>query len=127
MPPKKVLIIEDEKDVNELFGKVFADYKDIQLLTASKGEEGIQIAEKEKPGVILLDLRMPDITGEEILRRLKPLLPGTKFLVMTGWEDGETKSRIEFGIGVDGYYSKPINLEEVMNKILECTEGSHDE
>ena len=59
------------------------------------------------------------MNGEEALRELKPLLPGTKFIVMTGWEDGQTKSRITREIGVDAYFEKPVELEKVITKVIE--------
>lgn len=67
--------------------------------------------------MILLDLRMPGMNGEEALIELKNLLPESKFIVMTGWEDGETKERIE-KIGVSAYFAKPVDLEKVVTKIM---------
>ena len=62
---------------------------------------------------------MPQMTGEDVLRALKPVLPNTKFVVMTGWDDGWTKNRILNEIGVAAYFEKPVDLERVMTKVLE--------
>ena len=113
----KVLMIDDEQDIGHFFTMTFKNYKHIDFFIADRAEKGIEIAKKEKPQVILIDLRMPGMNGEEALVELKKFLPGTKFIVMTGWEDGETRTRIE-GLGVDAYYPKPIDLERVIAKVM---------
>ncbi len=114
----KVLLIDDEPDVAKFFSEVFSGFKHIQFFSAVKGRQGIEIAKQERPKVILTDLRMPDISGEEVLKILKPILPDSKFIVMTGWEDGETRDRIQNEFQVDAYFDKPIDLEKVITKIL---------
>ena len=113
----KVLIIDDETDSVGFFSKAFKNFKHIEFFTSDRATGGIEIAKNEKPDVILLDLRMPGMNGEEALIELKRHLPNTKYIVMTGWEDGETQKRIE-DLGVAAYYPKPIDLEKVITKIM---------
>lgn len=114
----KILMIDDEQDIIHFLTKTFENFKHVQFFTSMRAGQGIEIAKQERPKVILLDLRMPGMNGEEALVELKKLLPETKFIIMTGWEDGgETRERIE-GIGVDAYYTKPIDLEKVVSKIM---------
>jgi len=115
----KVVLIDDEKEVSSFFAKVFENFKHVRFFSSSRARHGIEIAKREKPNVVLLDLQMPEINGEEALKELKPLLPGTKFVMMTGWDDGATKNRIIHEIGVDAYFEKPVDLERVMAKIFE--------
>lgn len=121
---KKILVIDDERDIVACLQGVFQNFKHIQLLTALNGHQGIGLAKQEKPQVILLDLRMPGLNGEETLRELKPILPETKFIVMTGWEDGQTRNRIQHEIGVDAYFDKPFELEKLVDKVLQLVEGA---
>lgn len=121
--PAKILLIEDERDIVDPFVRVFKNFSQLQLFTAFNARQGIEIAKREKPRVIMLDLRMPWMSGEEALKELKLSLPETKFIVMTGWEDGQTKQRIESEIGVDAYFYKPVNLEEVVETVLRFAEG----
>lgn len=114
----KVLMIDDERDVINFFTKTFQNFKHIVFLATERASLGIEIAKKENPKVVLVDLRMPGMNGEEALLELKRLLPKTKFIVMTGWEDGETQERIEREIGIAAYYNKPIDLEKVVTKII---------
>ncbi len=115
----KVLMIEDEADLILFFEEVFKNFPQIQFLSAMRGREGVEIAKREKPNVVILDLRMPGFSGEEALKELKVILPETKFVVVTAWDDGITKDRIENQIGVDAYFEKPIDLEQVIGKIMQ--------
>ena len=110
-------MIDDEHDIVNFFSKTFQNFKHINFMAADRAAKGIEIARQEKPGVVMLDLRMPGMNGEEALIELKKFLPETKFIVMTGWEDGETRERIE-RLGVSAYYPKPIDLEKVVTKIM---------
>jgi len=111
-------MIEDEEDLVKFFAEAFGNFKQIQFLSSTRGREGIEIAKREKPAVVILDLRMPGLNGEETLKELKVLLPGTKFLIMTAWNDGTTRERIETQIGVDAYFEKPVDLERVIGKVM---------
>ena len=117
-PPQKVLMIDDEADIVNFFVKSFEHFRHIQFFKSTRALEGIEIARQEKPDVVLIDLRMPGMNGEEALRELKTLLPGARFIVMTGWEDGSVRERIEREIGVAAYYAKPIDLEKVITKVM---------
>ena len=114
----KILLVDDEEDVATFFKQTFLNFKNIEFLTANRADVGIDIALKEKPKLIMLDLRMPGIGGEEALKMLKKELPETKFIIMTGWDDAETKNRIVHEIGVDAFFQKPIDLEKVITKIF---------
>lgn len=113
----KVLMIEDEKDIIYSLTQTFQNFKHIKFLSAESALLGIEIAKVEQPGVILLDLHMPRMSGEEALAELKKNLPQTKYIVMTGWDNGETKKRIE-KMGVDAYFQKPVDLEKLITKII---------
>ena len=115
----KVLMIEDEADLVRFFEETFRHFKQIQFFSAQRAREGVETAKREKPEVIILDLRMPGMSGEEALKELKVLLPGTKFVVVTAWDDGITRQRVEEEIGVDAYFEKPVDLERVVGKVTE--------
>lgn len=114
----KVLMIDDERDIVQFFAQTFNNFKHIEFFTALRAAQGIEIAKTEKPQVILLDLRMPEMNGEEALEELRALLPETKFIIMTGWENGETQKRLEATPQVAAFYSKPIDLEKVVTKVM---------
>lgn len=111
-------MIEDEADLVRFFEQAFQNFKQIQFFSALRAREGVEIAKRENPNVIILDLRMPGMSGEEALKQLKVLLPGTKFVIVTAWNDGATRERIERDIGIDAYFEKPVDLERVIGKVM---------
>lgn len=113
----KVLMIDDEADIVDFFRKTFANFKHIQYFSSNRAAAGIEIAKREWPSVILLDLRMPEMNGEEALIELKKLMPQTKFIVMTGWEEGGTEQHV-LSLGADAFFPKPIDLEKVVAKVM---------
>lgn len=113
----KILMIDDERDIVHFFAKTFENFPHIQFFTANRAAPGLEIAAAEHPKVVMLDLRMPEMDGEEALVELKRMLPESKFIVMTGWDESGTQERVE-EIGVDAYYKKPIDLEKVVTKIM---------
>ena len=113
----RVLMIDDERDIVNFLAKTFANFPNIEFLSALRAVQGLEIAEAVKPQVIMLDLRMPGMNGEEALVELKKILPECKFIIMTGWDDGATQERIE-KMGVAGYFSKPVDLEKLVTTVI---------
>lgn len=112
-------MIEDEADLVAFFQETFKNFKNIEFFAAERGREGVEIAKRERPEVIILDLRMPGFSGEEALKELKAVMPVTKFVIVTAWNDGTTRERIERDFGVDAYFEKPVDLERVIDKVME--------
>ncbi len=113
-----VLMIDDEKDIIYSFASVFKHNPYVEFLSAVRAHEGIELAKAKKPRVILLDLKMPGTSGEEILEELSRVLPETKFIIMTGWEGNDMQAKIEKYPGVVAYFHKPVELEKVITKIM---------
>ncbi|HSX30977.1 MAG TPA: response regulator [Candidatus Saccharimonadales bacterium] len=84
----QVLIIEDEQLLNDAYARVLSA-ANISLLRAYNGKEALGILKKNKPDIILLDLRMPVMDGIAFLKELKPKdrLPKTKIIVFSNYDD----------------------------------------
>jgi hypothetical protein len=67
---RKVLIIDDEKPTLAMF-ELFLEAYGFEVLTAEKGEEGIEVFEAENPSIVFTDIKMPGIDGFEVLKRIK--------------------------------------------------------
>jgi len=117
---KKILLVDDEKDFTEFVESAFLPYReDVMFFAAMRGDLAMEIALREKPGVIALDLRMPgSLSGEKMLIQLKEELPETKFMIVTAWDDGKNRHRIINEVGVDAYFDKPIELRHFIETIL---------
>ena len=113
----KILIAEDEPDIRELvaFMLRFAGY---EVLAASNGEEAVQAATREIPDLILMDVRMPRMTGYDACRlmKTKPELHDVPvvFLSAKGQE-----SEIQTGLdaGAEEYLLKPFSPDELTNRV----------
>jgi len=66
----KILVADDERDIRELIGFTLR-FSSYEVITAKDGEEALRIAEQEKPDLVLLDVRMPKMTGYETCQRIK--------------------------------------------------------
>jgi DNA-binding response OmpR family regulator len=113
----RILIAEDERDIRDLinFTLGFAGY---QVITTSNGEEAYQAALRETPDLILLDVRMPRMTGFEACKLLKeqestrniPII----FLSAKG-QESEVKAGLE--AGAEDYILKPFSPDELVERI----------
>src|SRR5512143_71335 len=106
-----ILIIEDDESIS-LGLKVFFENKGYGVFTTAVGHEGLAVALKEIPDAVLLDLKLPDIYGIEVLKSIKKDYPEISVIVMTGY--GEiAEAVIAMKSGAEYYFQKPIDLEEL--------------
>lgn len=118
----KVLIVEDEKTLNEAYELVLkkAGYK---VSKAYNGEEALELAKKEKPALILLDLRMPKMGGIDFLKELNPATnyPDTKVIIFSNY-DNQDDIDVAFKSGASKYilkaWSSPSELVKVVQETL---------
>mgnify|MGYP001558722490 CR=1 FL=1 len=114
----KLLIVDDEIDVREFAANFFRRRK-IDALTASSCEEAMEILEKEKPLLVLLDIKMPGIDGIETLRRIKERDQNVKVIMVTSRkpEEEETFDKCR-QLGALYYIHKPLELDELEKIVL---------
>ena len=115
---KKVLFIEDEPTLQKTVGEILGQ-EGFTILEALDGESGVQLAKKEKPDLILLDLILPKKNGFEVLEALKgdPETSAIKVVVLTNLESSRDIERA-LELGATNYLVKAnYNLEEVVSKI----------
>ena len=113
----KLLIVDDEADVRE-FAKRFFTKRNIEVLTASGGAEALEIIAEKKPDLVLLDVRMDEMTGVEVLKKLRENKNDLKVIMVTGVEDGMIINEANCW-GVRGYIHKPLILEELKKIVME--------
>ena len=117
---KKILVIDDQKDnLTTIKAVIKNNIPDCEILTALSGEEGLEIAQKEQPDTILLDIIMPEIDGFEVCRKLKKD-ETTKHIpvVMITAIKTDAKSRVKgLNIGADAFLSKPVEDSELCAQV----------
>src|SRR5438445_5201346 len=117
----KLLLIDDEADVQYSFQRIFSS-PEIELATASSGEEGLKIIPRLKPDLVIMDVRMGGITGLETLRRIRTSDPKLLCILMTAY--GTTQTAIEaMKLGAYDYLLKPfdpVKLKEIIGNALKA-------
>jgi two-component system response regulator AtoC len=109
---KPLLLIIDDDETICLGLKVFFEGRGYGVVTSQAGQEGLRLALKEIPDVVLLDLRLPDIYGIEVLKAVKKDYPEISVIVMTGYGEIEEAVRA-MKLGAEYYFQKPVDLEEI--------------
>ena len=112
----KLLIVDDEVDIRE-FAKSFFKKRGIEVLTASGGNEALKIIDTQKPDLVLLDVHMEEMSGVEVLKKLRADGNNTKVIMVTGVEEEATINEAN-SWGIKGYVHKPLVLEELEKIVL---------
>ena len=112
----KLLIVDDELDVRE-FAKNFFTRRKIDCFTASGGTEAISLFKEHRPNLTLLDIRMEDMNGVDVLEEIKKINKDAKVIMVTGLEEEEPASRAK-ELGAIGYIHKPLVLDELEKVVL---------
>jgi DNA-binding response OmpR family regulator len=113
----KILIAEDERDIRDLiaFTLRFAGY---EVFTATNGEEAVNIAPKVSPDLVLMDVRMPRMTGYEACRLIKAA-PGLKDIPVVFLSAKGQESEIQQGLeaGAEDYLLKPFAPDQLTTRV----------
>lgn len=117
----KILCVDDEPNVLNALKRVFLDEEYI-ILTASSGEEGLQILEKEGVQVVISDYRMPGMNGVEFLKKVRKRWPHTVRIVLSGYADtASVVAAINEG-QIYKFLPKPWNDDELKVTVLNAIE-----
>jgi len=108
MPKPKLLVIDDEDGVLEMIAGHF-EPRGFEVHTAADGREGIELCERVRPDVILLDLKMKGLDGDRACPELRRLVPQAKIFLVTAYEDEIIAKRIAV-LGIDAFFEKPISI-----------------
>ena len=114
---KQILVIEDQED-NRAILRDLLNSVGFEVIEAHNGEDGVAMAETEKPDLILMDIQLPIIDGYEATRRIKsdPELERIPIIAVTSYalSGDEDKAKLA---GCDAYISKPYSPRELLAKV----------
>ena len=109
---KRILVVDDEKSVAFFLGETLAQLgPEYQVQTAYSGEEALSKITIEPFHLIITDLRMPGMSGLELVRRMRELSPGTRTILITAYGDGKIEAEARH-LGVYDYVTKPFQIDE---------------
>jgi two-component system sensor histidine kinase ChiS len=113
---KAVLVVDDDPKNLELLA-VKLSQEGYRVITAQSGKDALESIKLEKPGLVLLDIMMPEMNGIETLQRIKALEPSIPVAMVTAvWDEDEARKAIE--AGAYEYITKPIDMEHLKLAVL---------
>ena len=114
----RLLVIDDEAGILEMIAGHFS-VRGFEVVTASDGVEGIQLCEQAVPDLILLDLKMRDLDGDQAIPALHRLAPQAKIFVISAYQDEVMQKRIA-SLAVDRYFEKPVSIIELEHAVRDA-------
>ena len=121
---KKVLIVDDEEDILILLKKVISRSCNCEVALAASGLQALEMAEAWQPDVVLADIKMPDLDGLELLKKITSLDSTITTIIMTGY------GTIEMAVqalkdGAYDFHQKPFDNEKITGSIGRALERTH--
>ena len=116
MPEAKILVVDDEEDVRERLGNFLARRIDCLLEKAASGEEAIKKLKKDNFDLVLLDIRMPGLSGIDVMKEAVKICPQTKFLAISGYDSDEIADETLKAGAVD-FITKPQTPAAILLKV----------
>ena len=123
-PNKKIVVIDDEPSVQEVV-RGYLEKDGYLVYVAGNGRDGLALAERAKPGLIVLDLMLPDVSGEEICREIRSR-SDVPILMLTA-KASENERVGGLALGADDYLTKPFSPRELVARVravLRRTQGT---
>lgn len=111
---KKILIVDDEKDICDRL-KAFLNRRGFEVISVLDGQQAYDIIEEINPDVTLTNIRMPKMSGLEMLKKIKERNPKRCVIMHTACYDKKEEAK---ALGADGYITKPCRLNKLLNIIM---------
>jgi two-component system phosphate regulon response regulator PhoB len=121
-----ILVVDDEPDLLELV-RFNLDRAGFRVETAASGEEALARLRRSTPDLVVLDLMLPDLSGEEVCRRLRadPGLTGLPVIMLTAKSE-EVDRVVGFELGADDYVTKPFSPRELVLRVKALLRRSYE-
>jgi len=117
-----VLVVDDHRTFAEAVATAVGLERGFRTRTAISGAEAIELAERHRPDVVMMDVSMPGVGGLEAIRRVREAHPGTRVIVLSGYDDDLTKG-LAVEAGAIGYVSKETPVGDLPRLIRQAHAG----
>jgi two-component system response regulator (stage 0 sporulation protein F) len=114
---KKILIVDDESSIRELLYNTFSR-QGVTVITTISGKDAIEIAQDQKPDLILLDFNMPGMDGIEVLKKIREENTKTKIVMFTGMGTDELEGQAR-SLGATGFLRKNLDMGVIIKAVDE--------
>ncbi len=115
-PPKRILLVDDDQEIIESL-KLALTAKGYQILVARDGNQGLAMAERESPSLVILDMMMPKRSGFLVLERLRRTQKDPMRVIMITANEGSRHKAYAEMLGVDDYIRKPFAMDRLMEAV----------
>ncbi len=116
---KKILVVDDSIVIQKMV-EIALEHEvengSCELITAMKGEDAIRLAKEHQPGLILLDLGLPDMMGMDVLKAVRETMAGVPIVILSGKESAQDKDAAMSG-GATDFINKPFHDEDLIAKV----------
>ena len=118
---RTVLYIDDDPVNVRLVELILQGRPALRVISAALGAEGLDLARTQRPALLLLDLRLPDMSGEEVLHAVlaDPILRPTPVVILTAAAEPESIERL-LAIGARAYVTKPVDIFQFLAVVDDC-------
>ena len=110
---QKILVVDDEEIIRDLLSEVLEDY---DVTIACNGQEAIDIIKETSFKLVITDLRMPNVSGEEVVKFARETSPDTQVIVISGYSSLHTVSQ-SITNGACAFLSKPFSIKELIETV----------
>ena len=114
MPPMKILVVDDEKKIVDIV-KAYLEREGYQVMVAYEGTSALNLARKQSPDLIVLDLMLPEVSGWDICRMLRK--ESDVPIIMLTARDEATDKIVGLELGADDYVTKPFDPKELVARV----------
>ena len=123
-PSKKhsVLVVDDEEIIRDFLSEILEDY---DVTTANDGDEAIEQLEQREFDLVITDLRMPKVPGEEVVKAAQRIRPKTKVMVVSGYSSLHSLSKTA-DHGACAFLSKPFSIKELLRAVTNALQDNTD-
>lgn len=123
MQPIRIILADDHLLMRQGTRRILEQYPDLAVVgEAEDGQQALELIERIKPDVALLDVRMPKLNGIEVVRRLKDCSPNTRALMLTAYDDDEYILAL-MQAGASGYLLKTVQAKELAEAVRSVHAG----
>lgn len=120
----RIAIVEDEKTYSNALKKIINHQDDLACVVQFfNGKDALEKLENHHPEIILMDIQLQDMLGTDVVKKLKPILPDSKFIMCTTYEDEEMIYEA-LKNGASGYLLKDESMQKIIESIREASNGS---
>ncbi len=117
---RSILVVDDEEIIREFLLEVLNEDYDVQAV--SDGDEAIERLKEERYDLVITDLKMPRVSGEEVVRFAKESDPNSKVIVISGYSSLYTASQ-SVNHGACAFLSKPFSIKELLQTVSNAIAG----